>query len=78
MRQLGGVRKYHLHAVVYGSDDWTTRVRFRDRLRADPALRARYLALKEDLAARFAGNREAYTGGKSEFILAADENRETE
>ncbi len=78
MRQSGGVRKYHLHAVVYGEPDWTTRLRFRDRLRAEPALRARYVALKEDLATRFAGNREAYTEGKSDFIQAASEQREIE
>ncbi len=78
MRQSGGVRKYHLHAVVHGDPDWTTRLRFRDRLRAEPALRARYVALKEDLAARFAENRESYTEGKSDFILAANEQREHE
>ncbi len=78
MRQTGGVRKYHLHAVVHGSDDWTTRLHFRDRLRAEPALCLRYVALKEELACRFAGNREAYTEGKADFIAAVTEDRESE
>jgi GrpB-like predicted nucleotidyltransferase (UPF0157 family) len=78
MRQSGGLRTHHLHVVVYGSPDWTARIGFRDRLRAEPALRASYASLKEDLAHRHAGNREAYTEGKSDFINAASENREIE
>jgi GrpB-like predicted nucleotidyltransferase (UPF0157 family) len=77
MRQSGGVRTHHLHVVVHGSPDWTARIAFRDRLRADAALRTRYLALKEDLAVRHAGDREAYTEGKSDFINGVIGCRET-
>jgi GrpB-like predicted nucleotidyltransferase (UPF0157 family) len=71
MRQSGGHRTHHLHVVVHGSEDWDARVGFRDRLRDDPALRARYTALKEDLVERFAEDRESYTEGKSAFIAEA-------
>ena len=71
MRQSGGHRTHHLHVVVHDSEDWHARVGFRDRLRTDPDLRARYAALKEDLVERFAEDRESYTEGKSAFIAAA-------
>jgi GrpB-like predicted nucleotidyltransferase (UPF0157 family) len=77
MRQSGGHRTHHLHVVVHDDVEWTKRIGFRDRLRADPALRARYVALKEDLARRFGDDRDAYTEGKSDFILAAAEGPET-
>ncbi len=68
MRQQDGQRTHHLHVVVHQGEEWRARLRFRDRLRADPDLRARYLALKEDLVRRFSGDRDAYTSGKSEFV----------
>ena len=77
MRQSGGRRTHHLHVVVQFSHDWIARVSFRDRLRTDPAFRHRYESLKEDLALRYADDREAYTEGKSAFISAATEDRET-
>jgi len=76
MRQSGGRRTHHLHVVVHDSEDWNARVGFRDRLRADPALRHRYEALKEDLALRYADDRDAYTDGKSTFILAVNRDEE--
>jgi len=78
MRQSGGVRTHHLHVVVHGSPDWTARVGFRDRLRTDLTLRAQYASLKENLAVCHAGDREAYTEGKSDFINAVNENRTIE
>jgi len=71
MRQSGGHRTHHLHVVVYDSEDWDARVGFRDRLRTDPDLRRRYTDLKEELAERFAEDRESYTEGKSAFIAEA-------
>jgi GrpB-like predicted nucleotidyltransferase (UPF0157 family) len=43
-------------------------LRFRDRLQSDPELAARYAAVKRELAARFQGDRMAYTEAKSTFI----------
>lgn len=76
MRQFGGQRTHHLHVVVHDSVEWTKRIAFRDRLRAEPELRAGYLALKEDLARRFGDDRDSYTEGKNAFITAASEPRD--
>jgi GrpB-like predicted nucleotidyltransferase (UPF0157 family) len=60
-------RTHHLHLV----DDRTElerRLRFRDRLRADPALAAEYVALKHTLAERYRQDREGYTDAKALFI----------
>jgi GrpB-like predicted nucleotidyltransferase (UPF0157 family) len=71
MRQKDGHRTHHLHVVVHDSDEWRLRVGFRDRLRCDPELRASYEALKQDLARRYADDRDHYTDGKSAFIMGA-------
>lgn len=60
-------RTHLVHVVVYGSDQWSRSIRFRDRLRADPAIRASYEALKDRLVASVA-TRDEYTAGKSEFV----------
>jgi GrpB-like predicted nucleotidyltransferase (UPF0157 family) len=78
MRQSGGRRTHHLHVVVHDGDDWWLRLRFRDRLRNDPATRARYEALKDDLVKRFANDRDSYTEGKSTFIRAAANDEDME
>ncbi|MBS0448705.1 MAG: GrpB family protein [Proteobacteria bacterium] len=70
MRWSAGRRTHHLHVVEHGSAAWRQRLRFRDALRADPALAARYAALKQALAARYARNRNAYTEGKAAFIAS--------
>lgn len=63
-------KAFHLHAVVAGSDFWRIHLAFRDALRADPALAQRYAALKRQLAAQHAKDREAYTDAKAPFIAA--------
>jgi GrpB-like predicted nucleotidyltransferase (UPF0157 family) len=60
-------RTHHLH-IYADPADLERHVTFRDRLRADAQVRAAYLALKRDLASRFAADREAYTNGKTSFI----------
>ncbi len=47
---------------------WAEQLRFRDRLRASPALAAEYAELKRRLAREFAGDREGYTEGKAAFV----------
>ncbi|HJV94738.1 MAG TPA: inositol monophosphatase family protein [Albitalea sp.] len=71
MRHANGRRTHHLHLVVYGADAWRSRIAFRDALRADTTLRQRYLELKQQLAAQYAGDREAYARGKLPFIAQA-------
>jgi GrpB-like predicted nucleotidyltransferase (UPF0157 family) len=66
-----GVARTHLvHVVIHGAEAWARTLRFRDRLRADAALRAAYEALKTNIADT-AISRAAYTAGKTEFIEAA-------
>lgn len=65
---LGVARTVLVHAVEHGGAHWRRNLRFRDRLRADPALAARYEALKVEMAERFANERAAYTAAKQAFI----------
>jgi GrpB-like predicted nucleotidyltransferase (UPF0157 family) len=66
-----GVRTVHLHLVVIDDPQWENYLRFRDRLRADEALRTQYGELKTALQARFARDRERYTLAKHDFIRSA-------
>jgi GrpB-like predicted nucleotidyltransferase (UPF0157 family) len=63
-------RTHSLSVCEHDSVHWTLRLRFRDRLRQDPVLAARYQALKHRLAEAFPGDRLAYTEGKTAFIEA--------
>lgn len=64
----GVPRSHHLHLVEQNGTHWVRFLRFRDALRAHPALRDAYAALKQSLAARYPWDREAYVAGKSEFV----------
>ena len=64
----GNPRTHLLHVVPAHGAAWRRMVRFRDALRADPALAAEYAALKRALAARFPADRPAYTRAKAGFI----------
>jgi GrpB-like predicted nucleotidyltransferase (UPF0157 family) len=64
----GNPRSYHLHLTAFDSPFWRDHLTFRNRLRADDALRDAYAALKRDLAARFPKDREAYIEGKGTFV----------
>lgn len=63
-------RTHLLHLVAIGSSHWSLNLAFRDRLRADAALRARYEREKEFAAARAPIDRLAYNALKSSFIQA--------
>ena len=60
-------RTHHLH-LVDEPGELERRLRFRDRLRADPVVAGEYVALKRALAERYSDDREAYTEAKSEFV----------
>ena len=64
----GELRTHHLHLVEVEGEHWQRYLALRDALRRDPVLRARYASLKQELARRYACDREAYTAGKSTFI----------
>ncbi|WP_375450263.1 GrpB family protein [uncultured Devosia sp.] len=60
-------RTHHLHIHDH-PDEVTRHLLFRDHLRAHDDVRDRYLALKQDLAARFRTDRESYSKLKTDFI----------
>jgi len=64
----GNPRSYHVHLAAIGGRFWRDHLFFRDRLRADEALRDAYATLKQDLAARFPLDRESYLAGKESFV----------
>ena len=68
MRHAMGRRTHHLHIVVFGSEEWIRRLKFRDALRSNPALASEYAALKARLADTYADDREAYTHAKADFV----------
>ncbi|SNS15029.1 GrpB domain, predicted nucleotidyltransferase, UPF0157 family [Geodermatophilus pulveris] len=70
VRVVDGARAVHLHLLLAGDPRWAEQLAFRDALRRDPALARRYAALKRELAAEHADDREAYTRGKAEFVDA--------
>lgn len=69
MRHARGRRTHHLHLVVFGGEPWIHQLQFRDVLRTDAAIAARYEQLKRDLAGQYRHDREAYTHAKTAFIL---------
>lgn len=72
---VSGVRTHQLH--IHANETEVSRhLLFRDRLRSDPECSAAYAALKQDLALRFADDRQAYSQHKTAFIdaVVADED----
>lgn len=58
----------YVHAVIYEKTLWNSYVAFSECLKNDKDVRAKYEALKDSLASRFAFDRRSYTIGKSEFV----------
>lgn len=67
-RDATAERTHQLHLVEYGAPGWTGRLAFRDALRSDPDLRARYLAEKRRLAAAHPHDFDAYASAKQPFL----------
>lgn len=63
-------RTHHLHLVPVDSRRFAEELAFRDHLRDHPERAREYAALKQELAARFRRDREAYTDAKASFIAA--------
>jgi GrpB-like predicted nucleotidyltransferase (UPF0157 family) len=61
-------RTHLIHVVEYGGAAWQRGLRFRDALRADPALATAYAKLKTGLALDYPADRPRYTAGKAAFI----------
>jgi GrpB-like predicted nucleotidyltransferase (UPF0157 family) len=71
LRHKDGRRTHHLHVVELGSRAWHDRVEFCERLKRDPALRARYQELKIVMLTQAGDDRESYTAAKEPFIRNA-------
>jgi len=67
----GQRRVAHLHVIRAGHPRWAEQIAFRDALRRDDGLARSYEELKRRLAAQHAGDREAYTDAKAEFVADA-------
>lgn len=63
-----GMEPHHVYVVIVGGPALASHLAFRDRLRADPAVAARYAELKRKLAARFGSDRLGYTEAKGAFV----------
>jgi len=59
---------HHVHMFELTSKEWCEHLLFRDYLRSHPEIVQAYADLKRQLLEQFPANREAYTGGKAEFI----------
>ena len=66
----GEPRAYHVHLATVGETFWRDHLRFRDALRRNAELRDAYGRLKQQLAARFPADREAYIEAKGPFVRA--------
>jgi GrpB-like predicted nucleotidyltransferase (UPF0157 family)/tRNA A-37 threonylcarbamoyl transferase component Bud32 len=62
------VRTHHIHVYFAWAPEWDRYLIFRDRLRADPALREEYARLKRRLAQQYENDRFTYMAGKTEFV----------
>jgi GrpB-like predicted nucleotidyltransferase (UPF0157 family) len=62
-------------------EQWSNYLRLRNLLRRDPSARARYEAVKQQLAGQVADDRTAYTDGKTsivhQLLQEADEASDT-
>jgi GrpB-like predicted nucleotidyltransferase (UPF0157 family) len=65
-----GERRHHLYVLAEGAAELHRHLAFRNALRADPALRDRYAALKRSAAANSSHDRASYTEQKSTFITS--------
>ena len=69
-RVVNGVRTHHVHVVEHGGVYWKRYLKFRNSLRDDGWMAARYAELKRRLALRYSFDRDAYTNGKTGFVEA--------
>ena len=66
----GNPRTHHLHMLEATSEEWKHHLLFRDYLCGNAEAAQAYASLKQQLATRFANDREAYQSGKESFIQA--------
>ncbi|MNW52710.1 dephospho-CoA kinase/protein folding accessory domain-containing protein [compost metagenome] len=64
--------EHNLYVCNKESDALLKHITFRDILRKQPQLIEAYATLKQELAERYKHNREDYTKGKTEFVIAVN------
>lgn len=73
-----GERRHHLYVSPTDSEELRAQLAFRDRLRANRELAAKYEGLKRELAVRFRDDRERYTDARPiSWLLRADHRTRT-
>ncbi|KKD37558.1 GrpB family protein [Limnoraphis robusta] len=65
---LAGIRTHHVHVFEVGSTEVKRHLAFRDYLIAHPEDAQKYSLLKQELAAKYPHDIEAYMDGKDSFI----------
>ena len=70
--RMHGRRVSHAHGFVLDGPHWRRHLFFRDHLRSHPEAAARYESLKRKLAARYEGDRDAYSEGKTPFLRSIE------
>jgi GrpB-like predicted nucleotidyltransferase (UPF0157 family) len=68
LRPTPAKRTHQLQVIGRDDPHAVALLAFRDTLRADGHLRQEYAELKEELARKHAGNRNAYTNAKGDFV----------
>jgi len=71
-RNAAGIRTHHIHMIEKDFEHWD-RLLFRDYLIENPETAREYEALKMALARDYPNDREAYTNGKTEFVVRITE-----
>ena len=61
-------RVAHIHVVEFEGEQWRNYLLFRDLLRRDPAARARYESVKQQVAVEVGDDRATYTDRKSSIV----------
>lgn len=67
-RNAAGTRTHHIHMVEREFEHWDTLL-FRDYLIEHPESAKEYEALKMTMAREYPNDREAYTNGKTDFVV---------
>jgi len=69
----GGVDTNHIHMVEIGKSFWQRHLLFRDYLRQNPEVVAKYAMLKEELAQQEWENSNDYAEAKTQFIKKVEQ-----
>jgi GrpB-like predicted nucleotidyltransferase (UPF0157 family) len=72
-KERGGVRTHQIHMVEVGGEFWVRLLLFRDFLRRNPEVAAKYASLKKELAGREWGDVDEYADAKTEFVRGIEE-----